>query len=1066
MMGNDERYKQARTVLEGMGIQSPVFLGQGNEGVVFHDGESVYKVLIPFWYKYYDAKEHERRCSVFLQIENAATLYKIGEILSYKGFIIQKYKYEKGNVCKSYTIDEIVPFLVECWQHRIIVIDCKPANFIRIGNGIKLIDMDATPYNDNLFLNMCVRMFLVAKYSNKLGKGDLNKLLRSAINNFSIPELSHAREFVNRVFASIIYAESRHEIMKFGILPCLELSETIQFSEAVNLEKIRFAAIRDGRRLVGVHLDRPMLSQENYFTPKSLTLEFEETHPLPWNVSLLIKTCAQDAETIEQNIRHIVWQLSSPNPFAEIIVSVDSKSTNFLRQFNDEPSLERTFSVLQKLKEERVIDRYIAFDAGLAAEVNRRWFGIASYHAHSTRNIPVASQLYAFEQCNGEYVLQCDSDVLIGRRDHDHSYLYDMISQLQRNSDVLSVGFNICNEKSKEYSGFHDGGYVPEVRMCLFNKKRLLSSRPWPNSLDHDGRLELSWYRALEQYQKETGKCSIRGGDSRSFYVHPQNYRKTRRYSWLNILDRVEQGFIPSVQYGHFDCECGFRDWCIPKRHEKMVVVSCFRNVQYDRFLRMWCSLMSQDFQDFGIILVDDCSDNGLPVLIENLIKPYANRTTFIRQRSVEARLEGEFIAIRYFISNPYAIVVMLDGDDALIGANVLRDVWNRYVISNADVTVGRVHQTYRLQPHYRYPVDFCNPRKTGGNVWQHLKTFRKYLFDSLPLPYLKWEKSMSKLQNWQWYEKCDDYALMVPIVEMSSNPMQMDRINYYYERDFQHKDDFRELKEACIRDILHRPQLTEKYVCCGRKRFETSINRVELDITYSCNLHCKGCNRSCGQMPTDECMEVEDVWNFIAQSIRNGRKYTLINVLGGEPTLHSHFLEIVSILQSEYVDAFSPETIIQITSNRLSDYSRRMCAEAKCFRSVQIDENSSKNSTEVDYFTPFNDAPIDDPNYHDADFSRGCWVATHCGIGVNKRGYYACAVCGGIDRILGQDHAIKDLRDATQDNFQRQKALFCRYCGNFKHYASNHGEFIPRCEKAPFREIISPTWKKLYGMG
>jgi hypothetical protein len=210
--------------------------------------------------------------------------------------------------------------------------------------------------------------------------------------------------------------------------------------------------------------------------------------------------------------------------------------------------------------------------------------------------------------------------------------------------------------------------------------------------------------------------------------------------------------------------------------------------------------------------------------------------------------------------------------------------------------------------------------------------------------------------------------------------------------------------------------------------------------------------------------MTVDDIRSFIRQSIATGRKWDLINVLGGEPTLHKDFLEIVRILQTEYIDAVSPQTTIQITSNGYTALSRRLCEKASLFKNVQIDEYSTKSSPDVAYFTPFNDAPMDDPAFANADYACGCWVAAHCGIGVNCRGYYACAVCGGIDRVLGQDHAIKELADATPERFREQRAFFCRYCGNFKHYAENAGEFIPRCEKAPFCDIISPTWQKIYG--
>lgn len=29
--------------------------------------------------------------------------------------------------------------------------------------------------------------------------------------------------------------------------------------------------------------------------------------------------------------------------------------------------------------------------------------------------------------------------------------------------------------------------------------------------------------------------------------------------------------------------------------------------------------------------------------------------------------------------------------------------------------------------------------------------------------------------------------------------------------------------------------------------------------------------------------------------------------------------------------------------------------------------------------------------------------------------------------------------------------------------YAQNHGNFVPRCEKEPFRNVVTKTWKKIY---
>ena len=91
--------------------------------------------------------------------------------------------------------------------------------------------------------------------------------------------------------------------------------------------------------------------------------------------------------------------------------------------------------------------------------------------------------------------------------------------------------------------------------------------------------------------------------------------------------------------------------------------------------------------------------------------------------------------------------------------------------------------------------------------------------------------------------------------------------------------------------------------------------------------------------------------------------------------------------------------------------------------------------------------------------------MTSFCGIGLNRYGYYACSVCGGIDRVLNQERcAIGSLKEVSEGKLRAQLDRFCRLCGNFKDYDRNQGLFIPRVEKAPLNENkISPSWKKIY---
>lgn len=1058
---NKIRINSAKKILNDLNITALEHLGEGHEGVVFTDKTYIYKVILPINTDIVEYESAYRRKTFFTNLpKDTKHLYRL-EILKTPQTIIVKYLYENSEECISYTEEEAISILTELWQNKTIILDLKPENCRRIGKSIKIIDLDGKEYNDNLFLNMCARMYLYANYYSKYEYTKFQKVKRSAINNFNLDELKGLREFVNKVFSNILFEESKsfNNLLKPHITEQLE-----QFDSNDNLEKLFFNKIKENKYLTGVYFNSIELTKQNYFRPIKLEVGYQEIISLNKKVSLLIKTCPQDVETITENIKHIVKQLSSPNSFYEVVVSIDTKQQNFLREFNSSGTLSNLISKVKELKKLNIIDRYIVFDESKTKEINKKWFNIDSDATHTSSNAPLAPQLYAFSECKGDYILQMDSDVLIGRKDHSHSFLTDMLCEFDKNENIVSVGFNIPQKKTNKYFGFSKGGFVPEVRMGLLHKKRIINALPLPNYIDKNGNPELTWQRSLHKKQKESNLLSIRGGDHRTYFIHPQNYRKREPYAWLTILDKVEQNILPELQYGNFDLEGSLYDWSIPKRNEKIVVVSCFRNVNIERFLRMWYSLLSQNFEDFGIILLDDNSDNGLPYFIDSLIKPYKDKVTFIKKRNRSTRMENVYRSIHYYVSNPESIIVMLDGDDALIGNKVISSIDKKYEDYNADVVVGRFHQSYRLQPHYRYPVDFSNPRKTGGNVWQHIKTFKKYLFDSIPLPYFKHSEKDVKLYKDKWFETCDDFAFMVPIIEMAEQPIQLDNINYYYERDFDKRNQARDLKELCIAEILNKPSLATKNIFKGRKAFTPNTNKVEIDITYECNLKCLGCNRSCTQSPTKESLSFENIETFVKESIDKNKKWELINILGGEPTLHPEFEKIINFIHSEYILKHSQKTILQIVSNGYDKSSRNICDKMRdLYQNVRIDYGSYKTEKVVEYFSPFNDAPIDDIEYKNAEYKKGCWVTSYCGIGLNKDGFYACAVAGGIDRISKKNMAIASLEEITEEKLQEQLNEFCKYCGNFKSYKENFGNFIPRVEKEPFKNVITKSWKNLY---
>ena len=132
--------------------------------------------------------------------QNTKYFYPIEEIIPIDNNQIYIYKYDISEPCTYFSEIEIIDFLIECWDLKLIFKDVKPKNFIRVNGSLKFIDYDPEPYNDNFFMNMAARAFIYCKHSDK-EYSYLQKLCRTAINNFDLIELQGFQEFLNYLFA-------------------------------------------------------------------------------------------------------------------------------------------------------------------------------------------------------------------------------------------------------------------------------------------------------------------------------------------------------------------------------------------------------------------------------------------------------------------------------------------------------------------------------------------------------------------------------------------------------------------------------------------------------------------------------------------------------------------------------------------------------------------------------------------------------------------------------------------------------------------------------------------------
>lgn len=515
--------------------------------------------------------------------------------------------------------------------------------------------------------------------------------------------------------------------------------------------------------------------QNNEFKSDYLIIFSSKTQNIDHKVSLIIKTCYQDAKIIQFQIMHIISQLERPRKFIEKLVIIDSKEDKFLRQY-DSPDKDLMFKHLKNLEEQGIIDKFYISptEKEKIAEINYRWFGLKTNKTHSVRNITITPQLYGFELSKGDYILQLDCDVLICRRDYQHDYLQDMIENIEKNHRALSISFNIAHAEIQKYKDYKSDGnstYVPEVRFCLIHKIRFFNQRPFPNYLENS-KLKFSWYRSVEQLQKQKGLVSLRGGDSRTFYIHPLNEQKENLHQLLFIMDRIEQNYIPEIQFENVDLRGNISDWILPKRREKFIFIISGRNITPHKFYRCFQSVFNQENSDWGAIIINDASDNCFGEYISFITKNYKNKITIFNNKERLGILYNIYRAVKQFCINPYSIIIILDADDMLLN-NFVLDKLNDLYLTGVELSVGT---TLRKEKGiYPFIPNFKSPRnKKGGDVWMHLRTFRKYLYDLI-------KEDDFKNQD-KWIDKFTELTYMIPMVELANKPYFIFWPIYFYE--------------------------------------------------------------------------------------------------------------------------------------------------------------------------------------------------------------------------------------------------------------------------------------------
>lgn len=194
-----------------------------------------------------------------------------------------------------------------------------------------------------------------------------------------------------------------------------------------------------------------------------------------------------------------------------------------------------------------------------------------------------------------------------------------------------------------------------------------------------------------------------------------------------------------------------------------VVVIPSYNNAQWCR--RNLESVFMQQYSNYRVIYIDDCSNDGTYELVKQYVKEcnQENRVLLLRNKRQRGALANHYKAVH--LSADHEIILNLDGDDWLKHEQVFSrinevysnpHVWMTYG-SYENYPSGRAGECSRPIPAV---VRDTNAYREHTYVTSHLRTFYAGLFKQIKLGDL--------LYNGKFLQAACDTAFMFPMLEMA----------------------------------------------------------------------------------------------------------------------------------------------------------------------------------------------------------------------------------------------------------------------------------------------------------
>ena len=199
------------------------------------------------------------------------------------------------------------------------------------------------------------------------------------------------------------------------------------------------------------------------------------------------------------------------------------------------------------------------------------------------------------------------------------------------------------------------------------------------------------------------------------------------------------------------------------KAHHHIVVVTCSYNNRHI-YAKNLNSILSQDYDNFNLVYIDDCSWDGTRLLVRKYIKDHncGDRVLLVSNRERQFALANLYYNIHR--CHKESIIVLVDGDDWLIDSHVLSFINETYCAADIWLTYGQFIVYPGGEKGFNVPYPLAVVERNGfryyGHTASHLRTFYAGLFHQIVIDDLMFQG--------QFFPMCYDLAIMFPMLEMA----------------------------------------------------------------------------------------------------------------------------------------------------------------------------------------------------------------------------------------------------------------------------------------------------------